>query len=188
MTRAVTLALALVVSFGSGIEAGDCGCAEARREHGWCDSCELGYVGGAPIRSRYLWEVLDAHGHALDVENLGCAGCTEAFRSDGYCAESRIGFIRGQAYFSRLTWLLAGAELEEPSSIGCPRCREHAAGSGWCEACNVGRVGAYAVRDRADFEALVREMETLSRANAAAQRCEPCAAAIVTETVCPFHR
>ena len=163
-------------------------CAAARATHGWCDVCDVGYLGDVAIRSRYLWEVLDAHGHDLNVDNLGCAGCTAAARSDGYCAESRIGFVDGQAYFSRLTWLLARSAPQELDAIECPVCRRNVATSGWCERCNVGRIGARVLDQRGDFDDLVHDLEILKLANHAAARCEHCAAAIVTDTECPFCR
>ena len=183
-------ALALLTLSGAApARRGDaCTCEDARRVNGWCEACEVGYVGDVPIRSRYLWHVLDAHGHRLNVPNLGCAGCTEAARTDGYCAKSRIGFLDGQAYFSRLTWLLAGAERREAEQPDCPVCRENRSAHGWCVRCEVGRYGRHLLRDRVAFDALVHDMELLALANHAAQRCEHCAAAIVTDTQCPRCR
>jgi len=112
-----------------------------------------------PIRSRYLWHVLDTHGHSLNLENLNCEHCTEAARSDGYCADSKIGFVDGKAYFSRLTWLLARADSQGIESL-----------------------------ERDDYDALVHDLKILAIANEAAERCEKCAAAIVTDTQCPICR
>lgn len=148
----------------------------------------MGYIVDVPIDSRYLWETLDAHGHELNIDNLGCPECTSAAANNGFCERSRIGFLSGQAYFSRLTWLLAKAERVEPEALDCPTCRTNAAGSGWCERHSVGRLGRWALHDRGEFDDLVHEMRILELANAAAQRCEHCAAAIVTDTECPFCR
>jgi hypothetical protein len=133
-----------------------CACVEAKRTHGWCEACGVGYVGDVPIRSRYLWHVLDAHGHTLNIESLNCVHCTEAAATDGYCADSKIGFVDGKAYFSRLTWLLARADRQE--------------------------------LERADYDALVHDLQILAIANKAAEHCEQCAAAIVTDTQCPVCR
>ena len=163
-----------------------CVCADAKRDHGWCDACGVGYVAGVPIRSRYLWEVLDAHGHSLNLERL--THCTEAVRSNGYCEDSKIGFVDGKAYFSRLTWLLARAERKELESLDCPVCRKNYEHSGWCERCGSGRVGPYTLYEREDYDALVQDLQILAAANEAAEHCEQCAAAIVTDTQCPVCR
>ena len=182
--------LVAVVLAGATVVAGaPCpGCAEARTTNGWCDACGVGYVGDVPIRSKYLWEILDAHGHELNLANLGCTQCDAALEVDGYCPKSRIGFVDRKAYFSRLTWLLARSERHEIEEIQCPVCRENFAGAGWCEQCGIGRVGRYALDDRGDFDNLVHDLEILDLANAAAERCEHCAVAIVTDTECPFCR
>ena len=165
-----------------------CTCTQAREAHGWCEACGVGYIADVPLDSRYLWETLDAHGHQLNIDNLGCSECKTAAATDGFCEQSRMGFLAGEAYFSRLTWLLAKAERDEPETLDCPTCRKHAAGSGWCERHSVGRVGRWTLHDRSEFEALAHEMRILVTANDAALRCEHCAAAIVTNTECPFCR
>ncbi len=178
-----------LVSAGAPADPSECpGCAAARQENGWCEICDVGYVADVPIRSHYLWEVLDAHGHRLNLDTLDCAGCLQAHVGDGYCEESRIGFVDGEAYFSRLTWLLAVSSRETTGSPTCPVCRVNAAGSGWCDACELGRVGSIVLHDRGSFDDLVHDLEILAIANEAAGRCEPCAAAIVTDTECPVCR
>ena len=116
----------------------------------------MGYVGDVPIRSRYLWHVLDAHGHTLNIESLNCVHCTEAAAIDGYCADSKIGFVDGKAYFSRLTWLLARADHQE--------------------------------LEPSENDTLVHDLKILATASEVAERCEKCAAAIVTDTQCPVCR
>jgi len=175
-------------SLGSSAEETACACADARATNGWCDTCDIGYVADVAIRSRYLWETLDAHGHKLNLDNLGCARCTSAVASDGFCPDSRIGFLDGEAYFSRLTWLLAKSERQKPSTLDCATCRQNPQGAGWCERHSVGRVGRWTLRDREEFDALVQDLRILRKANDAAERCEHCAAAIVTNTECPFCR
>ncbi len=163
-------------------------CEEARKTNGWCDACGVGWVGDVELRSKHLWHILDAHGHRLNVENLGCDDCVKASVTGGYCAKSKIGFVDGEAYFSRLTWALARGEQQEGVAPECATCREHSTSAGWCEACGVGRVGNRAFRDRAEFEQLLQDLEILQIASEAADRCEYCAAAIVTDTECPYCR
>jgi hypothetical protein len=49
-------------------------------------------------------------------------------------------------------------------------------------------VGRYGLPDRSRFEALRHELEILEAARDASDRCEHCAAAIVTDTECPRCR
>lgn len=165
-----------------------CGeCEEARRTNGWCDVCEIGYVGDVAIASRHLWHFLDAHGHTLNLDNLGCDECSAAVEVDGYCSESKIGFVDQKAYFSRLTWLLAKAEHREPAELHGGEGSGHSDGGGWCEKCGLGRVGRWVLDDREDFENLVHDLEILAVANEATH-CEHCAVAIMTDTECPVCR
>src|SRR5262245_31748524 len=83
-----------------------CTCQSAKLDNGRCDRHELGYVASIPIRSRMLYETLDAHGHTLDPNAFVCEMCREAIRSDGFCERDRIGFVNTQAYFSRLSYEL----------------------------------------------------------------------------------
>jgi len=42
--------------------------------------------------------------------------------------------------------------------------------------------------EREDYDALVQDLQILAAANEAAEHCEQCAAAIVTDTQCPVCR
>ena len=70
----------------------------------------------------------------------------------------------------------------------CPTCRRHRDAPHWCAVCRTGRYGRYVLDDRTDFDALIHDMRILALANEAAERCEHCAAAIVTGTTCPVCR
>lgn len=160
-------------------------CLEARETNGWCDPCAVGWVGDVRLRSRYLWHVLDAHGHRLELEKLDCVGCAQAYLDDGFCEESKIGFLDGEAYFSRLTWLLASAGRREELPTACSVCGDGRHREGWCETCSRGWVGRRFLRDRERFEMLRHDLEILRIAAEASVRCEHCAAAIVTDSRCP---
>ncbi len=163
-------------------------CAEARATNGWCDTHRVGYVASVPIRSERLHHAVDAHGHDVDPASFTCRSCVEALGRDGFCEAHRMGFVRKQAYFSRLTYLLARGEPAEPSTIGCAVCRKNAETHGWCERCKLGMAGATVIRDRREFDQLVAALARLHVANEAAQRCERCAVAIFTDTLCPVCR
>ena len=203
LVRAVVgllLSLALVSSVhfagrdslpSEGSAAPDRSCeAEEGRSHaeGWCDSCGAGYLAGVRIESHRLWHTMDAHGHRIRTDLLTCDSCVAAERTDGFCAESRMGFVDGEAYFSRLTWLLAVAPRESSASIACPACRRNAERHGWCERCALGRFGERMYESRNDFENLLSDVGLLERANRTAERCDRCAAAMVTDSICTICR
>lgn len=166
--------------------AAECPC-EARTEIGaWCEEHNRGYVGSIVITSERLFEALDAHGHDLDNTKFVCPTCKESIATDGFCEEHRVGFVSGQAYFSRLTHHLAKGRPRSPSDLSCPVCQENATSHGWCETHRVGMVGAIEIEDRRDYDELARSIAVLEAAVAAADRCEHCAVAIVTDTQCPI--
>ncbi len=163
-------------------------CAEARRSHSWCEAGGAGFIAGIEIRSQVLWEVLDAHGHDVDVERLGCDVCREAKAAGGFCDEHAMGWAGGMAYLSRLTYHLARAETVAADSLACPTCRKHAETGGWCEECGLGIVGNIAFRHREEFEEMAQEIEVLRTAIERSGECETCAAAMIIDGRCPVHR
>ena len=84
-------------------------CEEARRINGWCDAENAGYVASVQIRSRFLYEVLDAHGHEIIPAKVTCETCRKALTTDGYCPAHKMGFVHGEAFMSPLTYHLARA-------------------------------------------------------------------------------
>jgi hypothetical protein len=44
-----------------------------------------------PIRSRFLYEVLGEHGHAIIKSQVTCATCRKAIETDGYCPTHKMG-------------------------------------------------------------------------------------------------
>jgi len=93
--------------------ASACTCALERQRSGWCAACGVGYVAAREIRSKALYDALDAHGHDVDVPGLACSSCREAARTDGYCATHGRGFVGGRAYLSRLAYHVARGEPEK---------------------------------------------------------------------------
>ena len=165
-----------------------CTCEKAVTTNGWCDLHETGYVGGVRVRSKMLYETLDAHGHTLDLSTFTCPECRKAIETDGFCTQHRNGFIAKQTYFSRLTYELGRGRVADPKTIACPVCRRNARRRGWCAKHHVGMAGPFAIADREAWQRAVQALEILEIANAAAERCEGCALAIVTDTFCPTHR
>jgi hypothetical protein len=180
------LAVVLIAAFGSSARADGCQCAAAREMNGWCAVHATGYIGGLEVKSAWLFETLDAHGHDLDLTTFTCPACRLAIASDGYCDEHRIGFVKSKAYFSWLTYALAHGSRRRPAQIACATCRSNAASHGWCDRDHVGMIGVVVFPDRSDFDRTVHALEIVMLANDAAKRCDYCAAAIVTDTECPI--
>ena len=165
-----------------------CPCRLARATNSWCDICKVGYIGPVEVRSQYLHEVLDAHGHQLVASSLPCPACRKAAESDGFCELHHTGFTGGLAYFSRLSYEIARGTVVDPSGLTCAVCRRNALDHGWCPRCRLGRVGNVVLRDRKAHDDVAEAIRIVRLADDMALRCEHCAAAIVTGTECPIHR
>jgi hypothetical protein len=159
-------------------------CAQARLLNKWCEYCMAGYVAGLPIKSRLLHEVLDAHGHDLDLTTINCPSCKQMIATNGFCETCRMGWLDKRAYFSRLTYELGQGEVKEVETIACPTCRQNSGGHGWCDRCKAGMVGNVRLTGRAGFERARHCYDIMVAANQAAGRCEQCAMAMVTDTLC----
>jgi hypothetical protein len=162
-------------------------CEQAKRSNGWCDTANVGYVASVEIRSRFLYEVLDAHGHDIDAQAVTCETCRKALQSDGYCPIHKMGYVHGEAFLSPLTYHLARASRIDPKTISCRTCRKHTRGIGWCEKDHLGIAGTFAVHDRREFADLEKAYAILLAAVEMAPRCETCAGAIVTDGYCGIH-
>jgi len=181
------LLAALVTPAGAHVRS-TTSCEEAKRINGWCTTGNVGYVASVPIHSRFLYEVLDAHGHEIIKSEVTCPVCRKALEDDGYCPAHKMGYVRGEAYMSPLTYRLARAERIDPAKITCPVCRKHMQGIGWCDKDRLGIAGYFAVHDREEFDALAAAYAILLLANDMAARCETCAGAIITDGYCAIHR
>jgi len=155
---------------------------------GWCERHGIGYVGSVKIRSYLLYEIMDAHGHTVDYDNLQCPACRKAMNEAGFCEEHRVGWVGRKAYFSRLTYELARAEKRDITTITCPVCWKNADDHGWCDAHQVGMVRDLAIPGRERWDQVAKAIGILEIAEKASERCEQCAMAIVTDSRCPFHR
>jgi hypothetical protein len=172
--------------------ATDCTCTAARLKNGWCEPCRVGYVASVEVRSRMLFETLDAHGHDIDPASIECGSCQAALKTDGFCDRCRWGFVDKKLYFSRLTYYLARGEVKDVSKLTCRTCAKNATKvklpldpHRWCEQCKVGMVGNTAFKEKKDFDAASRELDRLLRAVRAAQRCEYCGVTLFMDSTCP---
>lgn len=163
-----------------------CACESARQTNGWCEACQHGYVAGLEIRSKPLFDGLDAHGHDLDPAVMACETCKALMRTGGYCEACRFGWVGGQAYMSRLTFHLALGRTCDPSGLACETCRTLAGGVGWCEACGGGWTGTQFFEERADYEAAAHEFAKLRAAIEVSARCDTCALVLLVDGTCPY--
>ncbi len=163
-------------------------CADARSLDGWCKEEEVGFVANVAIRSRLLWDAMDAHGHLLDLSTFTCPTCRKAIDEEGFCEQHRTGFVKKMAYFSRLTYEMARGERVDPARLRCPDCRRNAETSGSCAKHRTGMIGNVAIRDRAAWERAEAAVQILRRAVDMLPHCEWCAIAMVTDTKCPIDK
>jgi hypothetical protein len=163
-------------------------CDKARRLNHWCKAGNIGYVAGLEIRPRFLYEVLDPHGHDVDPKAMRCEVCRRALKSHGYCPAHRMGYVGGRAYMTPLTYYLARGRPVDPGRLSCPICREHTRGIGWCDRDRVGIVGTTALDNREEFEELSKAYRILVAAIEKSKSCERCSGAMVADGYCAIHR
>ncbi len=183
MKHLVTLTVVLVM-WAAADAVVECKCEVFKLKGGWCSKCETGYLAGVRIKSEFLFEVLDAHGHDIDLGAIRCASCKEARKSNSFCDQCRRGWIDNKVYMSRLTYHLAKGEARVVSDIKCGVCRASAAQGGWCEKCRVGMVGNVAIKDKTDFDYAWEAYRRLLDAVRLSSRCEMCAVALMSDGRC----
>jgi len=176
---------AIEVPWSSTLSPG-CTCELARARNGWCESCGRGYVAGCEIRSRVLFDGLDAHGHELQRASMACETCKALMDSGGFCESCRFGWVDGKAYMSRLTYHLARGRTRDLARVRCATCLTLAGGVGWCEACGGGWTGNVYFESRSEHAASAAEFERLRAAIDASKRCETCALVLLVDGKCPY--
>jgi hypothetical protein len=72
------------------------------------------------------------------------------------------------------------------SRLTCSTCKKDASSFGWCEKDRLGIVGHTGFTDRASYDRTVAALAIVKLANEESKRCQYCAAAIVTDSECPF--
>ena len=176
----------LVVSASLAIAAtahAACACKTAQVDNGWCADCKVGYVAGLKIQSKKLYGAL-AGQPVADPATVKCPLCKVAFEKDGTCAHCKVGFVDKTRYGSPVAYRLAQGKAMDSAKIKCSGCRAHAAQHGWCGGCKAGLVGNRAFKDKDTYSEAVKAGETLRTAAKVAQKCEPCAVAMVTDGTC----
>lgn len=126
-----------------------CVCAAAEVTHGWCEACGVGYVASLRIPSALLYELLDPHGHDVDLSAVSCNTCHAAMAANEYCETHAIGYSEGRAYVTRLSYLLARGEpvRDTPDHLRlqaalelldtCEFCALASFANGRCPKCNI---------------------------------------------------
>lgn len=194
LRRLLPAALAvLLLSAGPTLPAGaheehpadTCICSQARMTNGWCEVCQRGFVASLEVRSRDLYEMIDPHGHDMDLAHLPCAGCVIASRSDGFCEKSEIGFVDGRGYVSRLGYLLALAVPTDQPGGACTLCGNPMTNPGWCDDCGRGRIGQFLFTDRETYEQARVEYRKLEAAIQKSSECALCGVALFADGRCP---
>ena len=84
----------------------------------------------------------------------------------------------------RTRFALVKGEAKDTSKIKCKSCKKNAEKYGWCDACKVGLVGNVAFKDKDDFKKASESHDVLLAAVKAADKCETCAIAMVTDGKC----
>ena len=185
----LALVCAFFVSTGAAVPEAACVCDAPFETNAWCEAHSVGQIGPLEIRSRVLFETLDAHGHVVDPSTFECSACQEAIRTSGFCETHRVGFSRGLAYFSRLTYELSRGTRLDTTGIDCAVCLENVTAlRGWCPTHRRGIAGNVVISDPAAYARVERALEVVEAASAVAERCEHCAAAMVTDSQCPLCR
>jgi len=166
----------------------ECTCWTARRIHGWCDFCWIGYVAGLPIRGRLLYELVDSHGHDIDATRLPCEKCRTGRDSSAFCETCGVGLVSGKAYLSKLGFALARGIVTSAADVKCALCKKNLTDHGWCDACRRGAIGNTLIPDKNLYTQAAAEWSRLKNALPFLPRCEWCAIASFTDTRCPNCR
>ena len=183
----IVIVAALVVGFGGDgkeLARTNCTCEVSKSRGGWCNACDLGYVAGVAIKSEMLFEALDAHGHHINIESMGCEECRKAIASDGFCENCQWGFVGKQLYHSKLTYYLAKGRPKSKSASSCSTCKAHTGKPLWCESCKIGGVGNVTYTDKGAFGSVAREYGKLLQAVELSAKCEDCGVAFFMGTKC----
>lgn len=174
--------LALVAGgfVGSALAGGEC-CDKAKAENAWCGHCKTGFFAGQVIKSEGLHKALAGTPAPADAK---CDGCKKAMAANGTCDHCHVAFANKMMYHSMVAHDLAIGTCTAEKDMKCEACKKNAAGNGWCDACKKGMVGCFAFSDKAAYDKAVTALNTLKEAMKAADKCEGCAVAMVTDGKC----
>ncbi len=165
--------------------AGACpGCAAIKAKgQGFCVACDKGRMFGVDLTSKKLHDALD--GRKIDTAKMKCTGCKAAANDDSVCSHCNVGMAGGMAYHSRVAHTLAkGKAMSAGKVSGCTSCKSARKSHGFCTACDVGFVADRAFKGKKQHDAAADAHKILVKAADKAQKCEPCAVAMVTDGKC----
>lgn len=166
---------------GTALAGGEC-CEKATAANGWCGHCKVGYFDGVSMKSEALHKALS--GEKVESDKIKCDACKRAAEKDGECSTCHVRFAGKLMYRSMVGYHLALGKHVPAKEIKCETCKKASADHGWCDACGAGMVGCCVFKDKAGYDAAVKARATLVAAVKAADKCEPCAVAMVTDGKC----
>lgn len=183
MKRSAIATLAVIAFFAASTAYADCTCKVAKVSDGWCTDCNVGYVAGVTMKSHKLFDAL--MGMKIDdPSTIKCESCKEAMATNGECEHCHIAFAGGKAYHSMPACCVARGDVVDAAKVTCEACKANLGGHGWCDKCNAGVVGDRVFKDKDSYKKSLMAQELIERAAKAADKCEGCAVAMVTDGEC----
>jgi len=193
LVRSVAVA-AMIWSLSPSAMAGGACCKEMAEKGGWCDHCKVGFVSTVQTQSKKLYDALQGVAVSSDkAGGCGCAGCKAGMEKNGSCEKCNTHFANHAMYHSAVAARLAVGKPVSESDPTCAKCKEYVAKNGvaatnemigWCDECKAGIVKGRRFETKESFEAAKAAYELVARAAKAAEKCEDCAVAMVTDSKC----
>lgn len=173
----------------------ECLCAAAKASgSGWCADCKMGYAFGQKTRSRSVYDTLQGRLMSEeDMKKCDCAACKTAYAKDGACEACHVRFVHHTMYSSNVAAALAVGEPVGKDTAMCAKCKaavekngleKMAQQSGWCDGCKAGFVAGRKYATKEAFDAAKKALGLVRSAIEAADHCEGCAVAILTDGKC----
>ena len=158
-------------------------CAKDKLENGWCDHCKVGFFDGIAMKSKKLFDALNGKPVA-NADEIKCPGCKAAYEENGTCEHCKVEFANHRMYKSECAYRLALGTQKNPANMKCSECKSYIGEHGWCDQCKQGIVGMCAFHDKEAYNKAVEARELIQCAAKAAEKCEGCAVAMVTDGTC----
>lgn len=184
----IVSSVAAILATTAPVFAGGCkGCNKvAEKGEGFC--CGKGKVFGVELSSKKLYAALV--GDKVDPATAAkcpCSDCKKALKTNGKCDKCQ--FVAGKKYQSPVAYVLAkGTPISAELIAACPKRCEHCKAAfkkdGRCDKCGVGFVAGRMYDNEKDHAAALVAFKTLTKAATAANHCEQCAVALVTDGKC----
>ncbi len=180
--------LALVAS--PVMAGGECCKAAVKDGQGWCEKCKHGEVFGFHLATKKVYDALAG----VPISESGMeksACCAKAIKESGSCSGCKVSFANGRMYRSDMAHdIVLGTPINDAKVAavlakceGCTKASESTEGA-WCDACGGGVVCGRWYTTKESFTAAQKAAKVVSRAIAAAKKCEGCGTAMVTDGTC----